>query len=321
MNKAILIFQIVLICFISKETLATAQYPDILVEGKDTFMLFSNPLEPYLRNKDERSICGNNLEWTSTACYRGYQAIWRIKRNKLYLIEVKRDCGNETNQVYNLKEEFNSKKVFADWYTGTLESPRGEMLQYIHDGYGSLHEGEKLYYITNGLVDSTETRQYLIHANNLLNPTIDFLRDTLEAIIISNLDSNVVSKFSDGEGSIIYVKFNSNGIIDSIYCDFLRANSLSFMDEYLLSIAKNSFNDLPRLMRVEHPLYKYPVVQIYFNSHCLKFPNDKKYGCKEIIFDKSEPVNKRKSYLFFYFGLAACLTIIILFILKMRKKI
>lgn len=45
-------------------------------------------------------------------------------------------------------------RVFASWYTGELRVPEGKLLQYVHMGYGSVHERERFIQVKKGLVIS-----------------------------------------------------------------------------------------------------------------------------------------------------------------------
>src|SRR5665648_366349 len=111
---------------------ATGQAADFLIIKTDTFYLYSNPLEPYLGYKNVRTINGVELNGTSTSCWGGYIATWEIRNDSLFLTKIVREEESGKFQTFNLKEEFGSDKVFAEWFTGTIYSHRGERLQYIH---------------------------------------------------------------------------------------------------------------------------------------------------------------------------------------------
>ncbi|MDA7668775.1 hypothetical protein N8596_00735, partial [bacterium] len=40
--------------------------------------------------------------------------------------------------------------VFADWYSGELRIPEGDMIQYVHGGYGTTYERDRLILIERG---------------------------------------------------------------------------------------------------------------------------------------------------------------------------
>ena len=281
MNKPILLLIIIFSFLFNEKVFGTAQFPDILIDGKDTVAIFSNSFEQYLSNKENRIFCGEKLEGTSTACYRGYLAIWMIRDNKLYLKKVLRGCGEIHEKEFNLKKEFGSNEVFANWFTGKIVSPRGRLLQYMHAGYSSIYEKEKKIYITDGIIDSIITQNFLMYDDNLLNPIKRHLHDTLRTIIMNNLEPNKIKNFSDSSSCSIEISFNSDGLIDSIYNRFTH-DGISFMEDYILSVADTSFKNLPRLMKVKHEQYHPPTISIKFDADCFKNPCKYKcygYGC------------------------------------------
>lgn len=134
----------------------TAQFREILIyEGRRTSMA-SQPLDPYLGKNKIYFHSGN------TACWRGYQGKWRVRDNKLYLIELTANLDYETkvgvDYLFPGKEE-----VFAEWYTGEIRIQTGDMLRYVHMGYASVYETdiflkfEKGVLISKRLVDNRES--------------------------------------------------------------------------------------------------------------------------------------------------------------------
>lgn len=49
-------------------------------------------------------------------------------------------------------------RVRADWFSGELRIPRGEMRQYVHGGYGSEYERDRLIMVDQGRVVRDWTR-------------------------------------------------------------------------------------------------------------------------------------------------------------------
>ena len=82
----------------------------------------------------------------STACWRGYQGTWEIRDGSFYLLSVK---GR-----YRLASP---KPVLADWFSGVLRIPQGELLEYVHMGFGSVYEQELHIKIECGLVVDQRT--------------------------------------------------------------------------------------------------------------------------------------------------------------------
>lgn len=109
----------------------TAQQPEILIlEGEELDMI-SNPS---LNGKAERGF------GLSTGTYRGYVGVWEIKDDKLYLNEVRGAFMAEKGPF------------FADWVSQELHVWRGNLLNYVHAGYGSMYEEDAFFGIENGIL-------------------------------------------------------------------------------------------------------------------------------------------------------------------------
>ncbi len=110
----------------------TAQEPEILIYNGRKMAMISNPdVDP-----------GNDNYWRPsfhTANYRGYVGTWEIKDNKLYLIDV--DGGTKVKLP-----------AFADWVTEELYAWNGNLLRYVHAGYGSMHEENVIFKIEAGIL-------------------------------------------------------------------------------------------------------------------------------------------------------------------------
>ena len=128
----------------------TAQvHENLILDGKETSMAFCPPLPEndsriILLKDDEIEDYGGII--FSTACWRAYIGTWEIKNDKFYLVNLE---GR-----YKLNSE---SAILADWFTGTLRIPQGEMLHYVHMGYGSVFEQELHIKIENGKVTKSKT--------------------------------------------------------------------------------------------------------------------------------------------------------------------
>lgn len=147
------VFMICLMMAISPAATATAQVSDeLIVQGK-TFALNTNPLEAQLEAKQWKPPLEAVI---SSANWRGYVATWEIKNDKLYLIEATILVSDPTDEhEYRRKTITNDlypglSEVFADWYTGALIVPDGEMTHYVHMGYGSSFDHYQVYRVRAG---------------------------------------------------------------------------------------------------------------------------------------------------------------------------
>lgn len=120
----------------------TAQAHEILIyEGERSSMAYC-PDFP----KDHPEICESSDEdgggiLQSTACWRGYIGTWEIKDDHFFL--------NSLRGRYKVRAP---DGIHALWFTGVLRIPRGELLQYVHMGFGSVYESELHVEIEEGIV-------------------------------------------------------------------------------------------------------------------------------------------------------------------------
>ena len=134
----------------------TAQISEKLIyEGREVPMNFCPPIpkHPRITEYSEKEVA-DNIERKdfpqvvhSTACWRRYIGTWEIKGGRLYLIDI----------LGHLKLD-GDEPVFADWVAGELRIPQGELLQYVHAGFGSVFEEEILIKIEKGLVLETKIK-------------------------------------------------------------------------------------------------------------------------------------------------------------------
>lgn len=172
-----------LVLFAPIQAGATAQTPDIVMIDGERLPLFSNPLEQHFAKAGRPKVLDGGV--VSTGNWRGYVATWTIEDGRLYLTKVEKEYAKDRQPgayewlPISLRKLFpNSKdRVIADWYTGTLRIPRGEELQYVHMGYGSIYERELRITIRNGqVVEAKEIRRTLDAETNVCTATIAELR-------------------------------------------------------------------------------------------------------------------------------------------------
>jgi hypothetical protein len=164
----------------------TAQTPDrIQFQPRGaTYPLCENPLDQFLRARGLKQAQGGS--WSS-ANWRGYVATWLLKGEGLWLTSVSsngsivdrrpaEDRSVEGESVEGgsagtsrgfIPGELDGRPfsvdglfpddtrpagtpVFADWYSGELRIPEGEMIQYVHGGYGTTYERDRLILIERG---------------------------------------------------------------------------------------------------------------------------------------------------------------------------
>lgn len=130
----------------------TAQiHEGLVLDGEQTSMAFCPPLpegHPRIAAVAEEQAIreGGSFMLFSTACWRGYQGTWEIKQGRFYLVALRGRVRLTPGDP-----------VFADWFSGVIRIPRGEMLQYVHMGFGSVYEEELHIRIERGVVQASRT--------------------------------------------------------------------------------------------------------------------------------------------------------------------
>src|SRR5690606_11465040 len=121
----------------------------IIYKSVETLMV-TEPLSQYLRKRFFL------FEKKSTACWRGYFGKWEIKENKLYLIHL--EANVRRKGMVGLDYLFEGKdEVFANWFSGDIRIPKGEIMVYVHMGYDTIYEGELILTFEDGiLIDEKE---------------------------------------------------------------------------------------------------------------------------------------------------------------------
>lgn len=146
----------------------TAQIPERFRHEGKLVKLCSEPLQGYFE------MIGMEPEFPrmSSACRRGYVGEWEIAEGQLYLIGLELGgrlwhanmsdeeralwdaAGNKADDAPTLATIFPRKTlpIFADWFSGVLRCGQGDIVNYVHMGYGSNYDNELLISIEKGIV-------------------------------------------------------------------------------------------------------------------------------------------------------------------------
>ncbi len=119
--------------------IASSQVPDYIIYKNDTIPTYSLLVEQYLqtRKDDNGRLFGLSFRYsidgqleTSFNCWRGYQAIYKIEHDSLFVTAIIdcRSLGNKKQTPNNyIKKIFGDKvknnRVFVDWYSGNISFP------------------------------------------------------------------------------------------------------------------------------------------------------------------------------------------------------
>ena len=136
----------------------TIQAGDILsYNGKKT-TIATEPLKTYLETRSDVSFI-----FKSSALVRGYIGNWKIKNKKLFLVSLVGFI--KSNEKVDLEYLFpNKSKVFADWFSGKIRIPEGDMVEKINLGYSSVYERDRILNFKKGIlinetfIDNTKSK-------------------------------------------------------------------------------------------------------------------------------------------------------------------
>ena len=137
----------------------TIQARDRLSHNGKKTTIATEPLKPYLETRSDVSFI-----FKSTALVRGYIGTWKIKNKKLYLVTLVGFIEN--NEKVNLKYLFpNKTEVFADWFSGDIRIPEGDLLQNINIGYASVFARDRVINFNKGLLISETVKDNIQNQN------------------------------------------------------------------------------------------------------------------------------------------------------------
>ena len=166
-----ILFFVLLTSIASSRLLASPQMPDYVIYRNDTIAIYQLLLENYFHKagtSDEGRLFGLSFRDNSSfSCWRGYEAIYIIENDSLFLKYIL-DCGefefrkgrfNVKSSNKKIKAIFGDKvqnnKVFIDWYGGDISFRRGDLLRW--DGvFSRTYYKEEIFSFKNGLLSKKE---------------------------------------------------------------------------------------------------------------------------------------------------------------------
>ena len=105
----------------------TTQFEERLLLDGVVVPLHSRPLNGYPGGKFD--------PLRNTALRRGYRGTWALRADRLYLVMLEGYAeGGGDVRLWDLFPDADPRGVLADWYTGPLCVPRGEMVAHYADG-------------------------------------------------------------------------------------------------------------------------------------------------------------------------------------------
>ena len=142
----------------------TAQFSESLRYQDEDVSLFTEPLGSYFAMGGHRP----GFQKLTTSLHRGYVGSWEILDGRLYLVKL--EATLMSMRQANLETLFPgfADRVFAHWYSGTLRIPRGELLRYVHGGWGGVYERDEMVQVERGVVRRTWVRHHTLEDGSSL---------------------------------------------------------------------------------------------------------------------------------------------------------
>jgi hypothetical protein len=148
----------------------TCQIPERIKYKGQTLPCYSEPLKsrlpppPVGMNVDDPDSA-YPFEVSCSALWRGYVGHWEVAHNRLLLVALN---GNSADgHPASLATTFPGSRgpIFADWFTGELKCPRGNLIGRVEDIYLNVYEEDVVLHVVAGIVVSTEIHKNRMHGN------------------------------------------------------------------------------------------------------------------------------------------------------------
>jgi hypothetical protein len=259
---------------------ASPQMPDYIIYKGDTIATYNLILEQYLERQDTaktEKLFGLSFRNSTNGsfsfnCWRGYQAIYKIDNDSLFLVDII-TCGERRNgkidivaSIKKMKDVFGdnviSDRVYINWFSGDLNFPLSNKVLRWDGVFYTIYEKETVISIAFGKILKTE------NVNNYV--------DNPKAI-----DRKDKNKISD----ILFKKIKK--------AKWINIDSIDCSEKYLVTIGKDGKVSKVTMLEYQSPdsidkyweknEYNYCVNTIFNALKKLEF---------DIIKDKGKPISE-----------------------------
>lgn len=161
--------------------------PDYIIYKNDTIATYNLLVEQYLQKYDQMNreqLFGLTFrDGASFSCWRGYQAIYKIQNDSLFLSDII-DCGSVRSKTFDkavslkrMHKIFGDKlvgdKVFIDWFSGELSFPLTNKLLRWDGVFYKIYEEETVLDIQNGKLLKVENVNNYVDDPKAINRRYD----------------------------------------------------------------------------------------------------------------------------------------------------
>jgi hypothetical protein len=255
--KNIILFSLT---FWTTKIFASPQMPDYIIYRKDTIATYNLLVEQYLQHHDTTKtdkLFGLSFRnGSSFSCWRGYQAIYKIENDSLFLTAII-NCGelrngiiNRANSLDKIKVIFGDKlkndKVYIDWFDGFINFPLTNKVLRWDGVFYRIFENEKVITISKGLVEKIEDFENYVDDPKRIDRRD---KDTISKLIFKKLKK---AKWKNSKGfncgTKYFVTIDENGNVSKVRMLYSDEEIEKYYDkyEYKFCISKmfNTLKDL-----------------------------------------------------------------------------
>ncbi|WP_338238989.1 hypothetical protein [Persicobacter diffluens] len=211
------------------------------------------PLEEFLGENEEREKKYPFFKLScSTALWRGYQGLWKLENNELFLIDVFL-CASKERSLF--RELFDSESpIRANWFTGDLFIQHGKMIKYHHSGFERYFEEETKVNIVQGSIMEI---QHFVNGYQASDMNFPSNPDSIMAEVHNQINWKALPKLSKDYKVFVNIKM---GVTDSLTIIHSKAPELYVQE---VQSVLNEFPKLRKFYSRDEPLeeeYTFPVI-------------------------------------------------------------
>ena len=205
------------------------QVPEGLIFNGDTIAIYSLPSEGMPENYEKAIFKfiddSDNPIMYGTSNWRGYQGIWTVEDDKLFMTGVLGYDNSIMNHAFGKLAE--DGKVFASWFTGTIIIPKGILLRWDHL-WDHIYEKELILTFQNGklisedIVDNYKSVEGGISRHAKWADEGYYIGSRLQYEILPKFNAVDWSKFDefDVPDEPYIITIGADGKVISVKCEF-----------------------------------------------------------------------------------------------------
>ncbi len=284
----------VLLSFAFLNLHASPQLPDYIIYKNDTLPTYHLLVEQYLQKKypGDEKLFGLSFRNTLNkdgsvllSCWRGYQAIYKIENDSLFLVSMI-DCGSIKNfrkgeSNANLSLIFNDKvkngKVFIDWFKGDisfrLKDKSNEVVRW--DGvFEAIYRFETLISIRNGKIIKEEIVENYLDDPDRINRKSNYSElSDISDVLFEKIKNYKWTRQNEFDCSETYkIRISTNGKIDQVTMHLTDNKWKDFYSrkeyKHCINSVKKSLSDLQFdiVKRKGKPITEYVFLKLWFDE-------------------------------------------------------